>query len=262
MLYCKNDTILKHFESHGYTVINAKEPTNLSFLQQLSFTIVQSLPQINKLLRAIRQCIPNPDSSGTRRFCYLLEESKEEKSVIRKTVQDFTHSGLLCSSSIGESTISGVVNPMPRAIKFITGQWLEIFAACMIQDIVRSFATEHQLPYSILTNVELKKDGKPAHEIDCCFSVGTSVFATEQKGGNFNDYLYLSEVGKELGIVPDHYLLLQTNLTDLQQMDLLQYFYQFYICNLSTFPDKLKTMLKQAETDSNPSTQSSLLYSA
>lgn len=262
MLYCKDNTILNHFESRGYTITNAREPVNLSFLQPLSFTIVQNLPRINKLLKAIRQSIPYPDSSGTRRFCYLLDESEEEKNVIRKIVQDFTRFGLLCSSNIGESTISGIVNPMPRAIKFITGQWLEIFAACITQDIVRSFAIEQKLPYSILTNIELKKNGKPAHEIDCCFSVGSSIFVTEQKGGNFNNYLHLSEVGKELGIVPDHYLLLQTSLTDLQQMDLLQYFYQFYICNLNTFSEKLQTMLKQSEINSNSTVQNSLLYSA
>lgn len=262
MLCCKDNIIFNHFESRDYTVTNAQEPTDFSFLQNLSFTIVQNLPQINKLLKAIRQCIPYPDSNGTRRFFYLLEEPEEEKNIIRKTVQDFTRYGLLLSSNIEEDTISGIVNPMPRATRFITGQWLEIYAACITQDIVNSFATEHQLPYSVLTNVELKKNGKLAHEIDCCFSVGSSVFATEQKGGNFNNYLHLHEIGKSLGIIPDHYLLLQTSLTDLEQMDLLQYFYQFYVCNLSTFSDKLRAMLKQVETDSNSTVQNALLYSA
>ena len=99
MLCCKDNIIFNHFESRGYTVTNAQEPTDFSFLQKLSFTIVQNLPQINKLLKAIRQCIPYPDSNGTRRFSYLLEEPEEEKNIIRKTVQDFTHFGLLLSST-------------------------------------------------------------------------------------------------------------------------------------------------------------------
>lgn len=154
--------------------------------------------------------------------------------------------GLLCNYTIDQHMIKGTVTPLPRPMRFLTGQWLEIYASCIIREAVKTYAEAHDLPYSILSNVKLTKGKIIAYEIDCCFSIGETVFATEQKGGNFHDYLHLHQIGKELGIVPDHYLLLQASLSDVQQADVLEYCYEFYICNLKTFSQKLNTMLTQA----------------
>lgn len=247
MMSVENITVLhNHFSACGYQMMEYHVPVAIPALEQLAFSIAEHLEQISDFLKAIKQCIPAPNAYGERRFCYLLEGTEAQQRTVKTMTTRFYLCGLLCNYTIDQHMIKGTVTPLPRPMRFLTGQWLEIYASCIIREAVKTYAEAHDLPYSILSNVKLTKGKIIAYEIDCCFSIGETVFATEQKGGNFHDYLHLHQIGKELGIVPDHYLLLQASLSDVQQADVLEYCYEFYICNLKTFSQKLNTMLTQA----------------
>lgn len=247
MMWIENKTVLQnHFFACGYQMMEYHVPVVLPALEQLAFSIAENLDQISDFLKAIKQCIPAPNAYGERRFYYSLNGTAEQQRTVKTMVNQFYLCGLLCNYAIDQSTIKGIVTPLPRPMRFLTGQWLEIYASCIIRKTVRRYSETYHLPYSILSNVKLGKEKIIAHEIDCCFSIGETVFATEQKGGNFHDYLRLHQIGKELKIVPDHYLLLQASLLNEQQADILEYCYEFYICNLKNFSQKLNTMLEKA----------------
>ena len=103
------------------------------------------------------------------------------------------------------------------------------------------------LPFEVIANVHIQHEatGEP-HEIDLMFSIGEQVFGMEQKSGlNFSDYDHYRKIGEWLGIIPDHYLLLNSNLTEDYAVGCIQYFHRYYISSLANYQKVLKAMLEK-----------------
>lgn len=241
-----NKVFYEHFKKHGYTITGSYAPESIKAVEKLALLMAENYEVTREFIKRLVTTFSYSNQNGHTRFYYRLGGTKKENAVIRNLATMLHEYGILTECDTATETIKGTITPLTRVRQFITGQWLEIYASCVIRDTVKEYAEEKGLPYQILSNVILCKGNKISHEVDCCFSIGNTVYATEQKSGErFEDYLHLHEIGKDLGIVPDHYLLLNSYLIDEDRIAGLEYIYQFYICNTSTVKAKLLEMISQ-----------------
>lgn len=238
-----NKVFLEHFRKCGYAITESYEPHTIEALEKLSFDIAENYNVTRKFVSELVSVIANGDNTD-KSFSYNLPDKAKTRADICDLARKLHSYGVLQECKIHPNNISGTVTKLVRVRQFITGQWLEIYASSVIRDTVKAYAESNNLPYQILSNVKLEVNRITVHEIDCCFTIGNTVYATEQKSGkNFNDYYHLHEIGKDLGIVPDHYLLLNANLIDEEKTEILEYMNQFYICNTDTLKQKLLKMI-------------------
>lgn len=229
----------------GLVITESHEPQDGQDIAVLAAKIAESLPEAEGFLRSLRTA----NCALSREFCYPLSgHSEKERTAIRKVADILRRCGVFagfCPDT--QKSIRGKMAECSRVVNFINGAWLEIHCQHLTCQIVREYAEARGLPFEVIANVHIQHEatGEP-HEIDLMFSIGEQVFGMEQKSGlNFSDYDRYRKIGEWLGIIPDRFLLLNSNLTEDYAVGCIQYFHRYYISSLANYQKVLKAMLEK-----------------
>lgn len=237
----------RHFAMNGFIVAESSVPQTIVGLKDLTYKIGANYSDTAPFLRELRKTICNPNSKGERNICYKFEKSAG--NFFHNLCSKMKQYGLFSKYFINGNTLNATVSPVPRVIAYLNGQWLEMYASFILEDVVSGFSKANGYEYEILTNVKLTSANSAhiyAHEVDCVISIDEKCFAFEMKsGGQFDDYSGLYKTRRELHFVPDRYLLLSTKL-DEDSAEVLQYFYEFYITGMKNFKSRLVEMINRA----------------
>lgn len=237
----------RHFAVNGFIVAESSVPQTIAGLKDLTYRIGANYSRTAPFLRELRKAICNPNSKGDRNICYRLEKSTG--NFFHDLCGKMKQYGLFTKYFINGNVLTATVSPVPRVIAYLNGQWLEMYASFILEDVVSEFSKGNGYGYEILTNVKVKNANSAhvyAHEVDCVISIDEKCFAFEMKsGGQFDDYSGLYQTRRELHFVPDRYLLLSTEL-DEDSAEVLQYFYEFYITGMKNFRSRLVEMINRA----------------
>lgn len=243
----QSNIINHHFELNGFLVVESSKPQTIEGLKNLTYQIGENYSNTAPLLKEVRKAICIPNAKGNRNICFKFDRTAGR--FYQQFCCKMKQYGLFTKYFINGNVLNATISSVPRVISYLNGQWLEMYASFILEDVVSEYAKANGYEYEILTNVKITNITSVhvyAHEIDCVISIGDKCFAFEMKsGGQFDDYSGLYKTRKELRFVPDRYLLLSTEL-DEETAEVLQYFYEFYITGMGGFKNCLIEMINKA----------------
>lgn len=197
---------------------------------QLAVRMMNSNELIRDLLYELRQHYIR----GQKEFrLSLAGRSDIEKKQIISLFQDMA--GLVSNVYCSEyQSLKGSLTVTPKAQMFLTGQYLELAVYQTISEVLQELAVKHQVEYEIYRNVRVAtREGKLKNEFDIAFQFHGIWYIVECKSGKcFSDWGSFAELGGTYNIVPNRLLLVDSFLSD-SKAECIEYFCDYYVCNLS-----------------------------
>lgn len=240
-----NTVMGNHFGKNGYIMTQCSVQEQCKPIEKFSAYIAENYMELYDFFKALKKAMSAPNEDGKRVFNYQLSNDEKKNKLAREIASKFYSYGVFSEYQAGKKMLFGEITPLPRSMQFINDYWAEIYNWSVLCKVVKEYAESRNLPYHILSKVELVKN-RDVFRVDYCFTVGDKLYMADVKFGNKNtDYYALHNKGVELGIVPDHYLVLNTALFDTDQADALEFFYEMYICSTLTYADKLREMISR-----------------
>lgn len=210
---------------------------------QLAIRMMKNNVLIKDLVHELRQLYIR----GEKEFrLSLAGRSDGEKKQIISLFQDMA--GLVsnvryCSEF---QSLNGSLVVMPKAQMFLTGQYLELAVYQTIKDVLQELSVKYHAEYEIYRNVRVAdREGKLKNEFDIAFQFNGIWYIVECKSGKcFSDWGSFAELGVTYNIVPDRLLLVDSYISD-SKAECIEYFCDYYVCNLSgnTLQEKVTRMV-------------------
>ncbi len=232
------------FFSEANIFITEKNVPDFGDIIYLVKTIAECLPLSEDFLHSLRKA--NCSQNGY--FEYSLKSLPlDKRSAVLKIANTMKNCGVFSNIQITNWNIVGNVSTASKVRNFLSGVWLELYSQRLTTEIVRKFAESKNLSYELYSNLKVEDKNGIKHEIDLMFSVGDKVFGAEIKSGlNFCDYDRYRLTAEWMHLIPDRFLLLNSTLIDDNAIKCISYFYQYFICSLDTYEEKLSNMLNKA----------------
>lgn len=212
-------------------------------VNRLAVKLMKSNDTIRDLLLELRQLYIR----GQKDFhLSLAGRSDAEKRQILSLFQDMA--GLVsnvryCSEF---QSLNGSLVVTPKAQMFLTGQYLELAVYQTIKDLLQELSVKYCADYEIYRNVRVAdKAGKLKNEFDIAFHFRGTWYIVECKSGKcFSDWGSFAELGMTYNIVPNHLLLVDSFISN-SKTECIEYFCDYYVCNLSanTLREKVTNMV-------------------
>ena len=241
----KDFTLKTYFDSMGIEMSLSNKNECVSSIEKIANFISTNFDNIKGFLHYIREVIPQK----SYKLSYSTSElSDEEYANTLETFNLFCEYGIITNGYVNKytKTLCGYLSSAPRVNGFVTGGYLEIFAKSVCQQIVEKLAEEKNCDYELYHNVIVTKENKK-HELDIVFRIEDKVFWSEIKSGkNFSDYDYYRRIGLFLGVNPDRHILLTAEKDSPEAIEAISWFYEYYVCNISTFKETLIQMINNA----------------
>ena len=210
---------------------------------QLAIKMMKNNDLIKDLLHELRQFYIR----GQKDFrLSLAGKSDAEKKQIISLFQDMA--GLVSNVRYFPAfqSLNGSLVVMPKAQMFLTGQYLELAVYQTIKGVLQKLSVKYKAEYEIYRNVRVAdSEGKLKNEFDIAFQFNGIWYIVECKSGQcFSDWSSFAELGVTYNIVPDHLLLVDAYISD-SKAECIEYFCDYYVCNLSgnTLQEKVTKMV-------------------
>lgn len=210
---------------------------------QLAIKMMKNNDLIKDLLHELRQFYIR----GQKDFrLSLAGKSDAEKKQIISLFQDMA--GLVSNVRYFPAfqSLNGSLVVMPKAQMFLTGQYLELAVYQTIKGVLQKLSVKYKAEYEIYRNVRVAdSEGKLKNEFDIAFQFNGIWYIVECKSGQcFSDWSSFAELGVTYNIVPDHLLLVDAYISD-GKAECIEYFCDYYVCNLSgnTLQEKVTKMV-------------------
>lgn len=210
---------------------------------QLAIKMMKNNVLIKDLLHELRQFYIR----GQKDFrLSLAGKSDAEKKQIISLFQDMA--GLVSNVRYFPAfqSLNGSLVVMPKAQMFLTGQYLELAVYQTIKGVLQKLSEKYKVEYEIYRNVRVAdSEGKLKNEFDIAFQFNGIWYIVECKSGKcFSDWSSFAELGVNYNIVPDRLLLVDAYISD-SKAECIEYFCNYYVCNLSgnTLQEKVTKMV-------------------
>lgn len=210
---------------------------------QLAIRMMKKNDLIKDLLHELRQLYIR----GQKDFrLSLAGRSDAEKKQIISLFQDMA--GLVSNVRYFSEfqSLNGSLVAMPKAQMFLTGRYLELAVYQTIKDVLHELSVKYHAEYEIYHNVRVAdREGKLKNEFDIAFQFNGIWYIVECKSGKcFSDWGSFAELGVAYNIVPDRLLLVDSYISD-SKAECIEYFCDYYVCNLSgnTLQEKVTKMV-------------------
>lgn len=210
---------------------------------QLAIRMMKNNDLIKDLLHELRQLYIR----GQKDFrLSLAGRSDAEKKQIISLFQDMA--GLVSNVRYFSEfqSLNGSLIAMPKAQMFLTGRYLELAVYQTIKDVLQELSVKYHAEYENYRNVRVAdREGKLKNEFDIAFQFNGIWYIVECKSGKcFSDWGSFAELGVTYNIVPDRLLLVDSYISE-SKAECIEYFCDYYVCNLSgnTLQEKVTKMV-------------------
>ena len=131
----------------------------------------------------------------------------------------------------------------PKAIKFLTGEWLEYYVKNKVLEAVRSLNLPVDISY--LKNLKIVLSNGDQFEMDLLFKIGDNFFWFETKTGDYQKYIgKYSKFRKLLELDQNHTYLILTDIAEAAEQALCSLF-KMTVIDIRRFYDSFKFTLEQ-----------------
>ncbi len=236
-------------EEKNITILSSSKQPQIKELANLVLLMAENHKVAKELYREIRGCNSYP---GKRLVFSVSEYGEEEKNGIYKVVQLLERYGIIVEHSYNKEKKSIVceVSTVPKVINFLNGNYLEICAAIMTEEVLRTYCADKGYEFEIMTNVVIQSRDSSHNELDILFRVSDVknnnhhfFWAEIKSGNNFNNYSRYYELGKKIGAIPDHLILLNAEEDCEEIENVIKYFYEYYVTDIPLYKKNLLRML-------------------
>ena len=233
---------------HGIVIIEKTLPEeeNINEIAPLLDTINNDYPMLKNLFRVLRNAI----SERKGKFTFTTKNSSQKvAAAVKKVLETMQNCGLFSELRLQKESgsFSGQVASSSKVQGFIKGTWLELYCQKNGIKVIKNKARALRLPYRVLSNVKVRDSNGKNHEIDMMFSIGDKVFALEQKTGtNFCNYDNYRKVADYLHLAPDHFMIVNSSISDKKAENCIKYFYHYYTCISEEYMSTLAQMIDNA----------------
>lgn len=224
-------------------IIGSRDPGYSAALQQLACDLAKNMkffkPLLNELIRAC--------DSESRRFRYDLGcmDPVDRNAAVALTkrltgfINRFTYDRTTC-------VISGYVGAVPMIAQFFKGGYLELALKSLSERIVREYAERTGAEYRVLANA-IVSDGRFNNEFDVYIRLGAEEYLIEAKAGKaaFVDYDKYYQIGLRYHIVPEHLLLVCSDLSEESAGIIHDDLYHYYVTSAENFENSLRSMIER-----------------
>lgn len=198
---------------------------------QLALRMMKNNNLIKDLLYELRQFYIR----GQKKFhLSLVDRSDAERKQIISLFQDMA--GIVDNVHYCPEyqSLNGSLVIMPKAQLFLTGQYLELAVYNTIKEVLLELGEKYHADHAIYRNVRVAdREGKLKNEFDVAFHFNGIWYIVECKSGKcFSDFGSFGELGMTYNVVPHRLLLVDSFISD-SKAECIEYFCDYYVCNLS-----------------------------
>lgn len=238
-----------YLKGHGYNIMSQCEPEPalvVKLARQMRDVCSSEIG--NGFLENIRK---NMKYDGVIYYSFSSEADRKEKNSLDKLILDMNKLGLLRKAYFNsqKNLITYSVPEVNRIKEFLRGGWLETAILDDVKRIVNEFSRKYDLPAHIAGNLQLEQITNPGvitHELDTAFTIGDIFFVCEAKTGQA-DYERFRIVGKDLDVLPDRLLLVNSSLTP-EEAETVTWWYPYHVAAGADMEKALRNMI-QGELD-------------
>lgn len=233
-------------EEHGFNVISmgTQEPALIVRLAHKMQEVCKSEAG-SGFFQRLRKNIHVTGSSY-----YKLADTidKDEKNDLITMLYEMKKLGLLREAFCNQKTncITYILPAVEKIKQFLMGGWLECAFFDDVKRIVSEYAKTYGLPAHVVGNLKLGQNsdnpGSATHELDVAFTLGDIFFACEAKTGAQVDYDRFRIVGKDLDILPDRLLLINSSLSS-EEAEAVNWWYPYHVAAGADMESALRSMI-------------------
>lgn len=142
--------------------------------------------------------------------------------------------------------IKAKTTTLPKAQRFLGGQWLERFILQKVKAVHAQVASEvtGELGFEYLINPQITLPNGDDFELDILAAIGSSIYWIEAKSGDYQQHVSkYSKFARLLGLDFEHSFMVLTDLPD-DRCDALSSLFSMTVCNLQTFEEKLLSVAR------------------
>ena len=228
-------------------IIGNKAPKYSESTIRLACDMVMENETIKDFMKILRKAAHSDDK--TFQFNMISKTAGECKSIVDIAFRMY---GVLHELNWKYETkvLSGKVNELPKAIRFLCGEYLEIAAYKIACSAVEQFAVNRGVSWAVYPNV-IVTNGFVTNEFDLLIEITDTEetvhsFIIEMKSGNaFGiDLGKMRSIGERYGVIPDR-MMLVTSSCSAEICCQMEDFIDFYIASSENFTTKLIEMLSK-----------------
>lgn len=235
----------------GYRVqsISTKAETLPTVLRQLVNDLAAAVsdPLVSDFLQDVRSNIP----TGKPGHYDMSSAPMSSQNLLTSLLPRMAKLGLFTFMGINNYTrvVNYSVSHCDPCVRFLNGQWLELYTTDLCTRVVNELAEQYHLPVSLASNIVLTDPAEPevpCHELDCAFTIGGQFFWIEAKSSSRNvNYDKYRILGQLLGVIPDQFLLVNSDLNP-DEIAGIRWLYPYHLANCTTFANALRAMVTDA----------------
>ena len=239
----ESPTVASYFASKGFALWVDTKKANVAPVEPLAFLLAINHNSCKFFLKYVRENICKKNFHIN--YC-VAKIPGDAKNAIVGLAEKFGEYGIISNLYYNRATevITGTLSSAGRVVNFLNGDYLEFFGRAVAQKVIKESAAKYGTDYEIYGNVNISKDNEK-HELDMVFRVGGHIFWSEIKSGKFFDFDTYRKLGCKIGLNPDRHILLSAETKD-EATDVISWFYEFYVANITSFKDKLTDMIDNA----------------
>ena len=192
-------------------------------------------------LKYVRTCIIKKDSRCS--FSIKSLTAREQKACLEIA-------NMLCSigALVNATESNGVIHgrfslESSKLVNFLNGGFCEIAIYRVATRVLSEYARSKGVDYELLPNV-ITSSANEKKEYDILLRVHNEFYVLEIKSGRNEAFPYYRQRGIELGLYPDHQMIITSDRSD-DEMSLISYFESLAIANYNTFQEKLLLMINK-----------------
>ncbi len=243
----ERETKLSIFKQNHQNIIldEASKERVPSGVEELSYKLMRHDSLIKEYIVTLR------DNFKCKREDFhfsLAGKTEEEKKIIVELFEEMYGIVTLLHYCPDTQMLNGRISLAPKAQGFILGQYMEIAVCKQVKDVLADLSAKHHKKFEVYRNVKVStKEGLTKNEFDVVIeSEEGDIWVIEVKSGHcFRNHPQYTSIGRTYGIVPNHFLLVSNSLTE-KQCETVQYFCDYYACNLEegSLTQKLTAMIE------------------
>lgn len=233
---------LKPVKNECLTTMNSGNSGYPSVVENMAVRMLHIYKDIEEVLTTFGRVYSHNE---TKFIISLKGMEKEQKENILEWLEDMRGAVGMFHFESKSEIVSGWLEDLPRARRFLTGGFMEIAIAKKTERIVSRLASMYGKAYEVKCNVYATTlDGLRRNEFDVVINFDKTMYVIEVKTGNhFRDYSKYYNIALRHNIEANRILLVDSQIKE-SEAELAEYFSGYYVSNLERFTEKLTRMIQ------------------
>lgn len=217
------------------------------FIETIAVEMMNHNAGLKGVLSDFRSMYASKEKNRKFNICLNGIDESDKRFILGLFIRDLNCIFMEIHYDRCSNCLSGELTDNTKAQMFLTGRYLEIAIKKYTEEILNDLSIQYDKEFRIYNNAEVFNNGEIIHEFDLVIENASDniYYIVEVKSGKwFRDFDKVNRIGKEIGIIPNRFLLVDAHLIE-GQKETIFYFCDFFATDLKGYRDTLIEMLEQ-----------------